>query len=282
MMSLQKHSFSFNQVRLAPAEQIDTHRQSSWELSYVVIGSGVRLIGDTAEAFQCGEVVMIPPEIPHGWLFNKDDTDSKGHIFNITITFTDEFLDHCSSVFPELRIYVERLKTIREAVKYDKQRANPIISILKSMREQDDVERLASMIRLLAIVSITDDTQKMGKYKKTDKKQERLNRIRTYVICNASRDISLDDVVRHVGMNRSAFCVFFKQCMGKTFITYLNEYRIELACQLLKQKNMSVSEICYHVGFTNIPYFNRTFKRMKGCSPTQYSASFSPINPQPF
>ena len=175
---------------------------------------------------------MIPPEIPHCWFFNNDSTNPNGKISNITITFTDEFLGHCSSVFPELRKYIEELKKVYEAVKFNKPKANLIASILKSMCNQKDVERLSSMIRLLAILSLTDETCIVGQYKKTDKKQERLNMIRIYVICNVSRDISLDDVVRHVGMNKSAFCVFFKQTMGKTFITYLNEYRIELACQL--------------------------------------------------
>ena len=276
MKPLQEHSFSFDHVCIAPDEQIGLHRQSSWELTLIVIGSGMKLIGDTTESFQCGEVVMIPPEIPHCWFFNNDSTNPNGKISNITITFTDEFLGHCSSVFPELRKYIEELKKVYEAVKFNKPKANLIASILKSMCNQKDVERLSSMIRLLAILSLTDETCIVGQYKKTDKKQERLNMIRIYVICNVSRDISLDDVVRHVGMNKSAFCVFFKQTMGKTFITYLNEYRIELACQLLKQKNMSISEICYHVGFTNIPHFNRVFKKTIGSSPSKYRYSFNP------
>lgn len=269
-MSANEYSFFFNFVSLAPGEQIGLHRQSSWELSYIMTGSGMRLIGDMTEPFQCGEVVMIPPEIPHCWLFNNDDTDAKGRISNITITFTDAFLNNCSSVFSELRLYIERLKEVSDAVKFDKRNAGFIATILKSMCDQDDVERLASMIRLLAILSSTDDACIVGIHKKIDKEQERLNMVHTYVICNATRNISLNDVVRYVGMNRSAFCVFFKRTMGKTFITYLNEYRVELACKLLKQKNMSVSEICYQVGFTNIPYFNRTFKKIKGCSPTGF------------
>ena len=75
-----------------------------------------------------------------------------------------------------------------------------------------------------------------------------MNQIQTYVICNAKRDITLDDVARYVGMNRASFCIFFKKATGKTFVTYLNEYRIGLACQLLRQKRMTVSEICYNVG----------------------------------
>jgi len=271
MIQSKGNSFFFNNVSLPPSEQIGLHRQSSWELSYIIVGSGTRLIGDRTEPFECGEVVLIPPEIPHCWFFNEDDIDSNGRISNITITFTDEFLTNCSSVFHELRSYVEKLKEVRDAVKFDKQNTYLIASILKSMCIQSDAERLASMVRLLTIISSTDNAHIVGIYKKISREQERLNMVHTYVICNAARDISLDDVVRYIGMNRSAFCVFFKRTTGKTFITYLNEYRVELACRLLQQKNMSVSEICYHVGFTNIPYFNRTFKKIRGCSPTKFN-----------
>ena len=80
MISFKEHSFTFNNVSLTPSEQIGLHRQPLWELSYIVTGSGMRLIGDMTEPFQCGEVVMIPPEIPHCWIFNNNDTDANGQI----------------------------------------------------------------------------------------------------------------------------------------------------------------------------------------------------------
>ncbi|WP_293740791.1 AraC family transcriptional regulator [uncultured Parabacteroides sp.] len=267
---MEKQSFSYNYVRLFPKEQIGLHRQSSWELTFIVIGSGIKLIGDTTEPFQSGEVVIIPPDIPHCWYFNGNNTNTEGKIVNITLSFTNEFLDRCSLSFPELHRYIEDLKKNQEALKYNRSQSVTIASILKSMYKQNEVERLSSIIRLLAILPLADKTHIVGKYKERDRKQERLDMIRVFITCNAYRNISLDDVVRHVGMNKSAFCTFFKQSIGKTFITYLNEYRIERACQLLKQENISISEICYHVGFTDIPYFNRVFKKHKGCSPSQY------------
>ena len=102
------------------------------------------------------------------------------------------------------------------------------------------------------------------------KEEQRLSQIRTWVICNADKEVSLDAIASHVGMNKSAFCTFFKKATGKTFITYLNEYRISLVCDLLKKGGMSVSEACYRAGFSDIPYFNRVFKRIKGCSPSAY------------
>lgn len=269
-MLLENQSFSYDYVRLFPQEQIGLHRQPSWELTLIVIGSGIKLIGDTTEPFQSGEVVIIPPEIPHCWYFNGDKIDTDGKIVNITLSFTHEFLNHCSLNFPELHRHIEKFKNIQEALKYNDSQSIIIASILKSMHKQNEVERLSAMIKLLAVLPLADKTRTVGKYTKKDKKQKRLDMIRIFVICNAYRNISLDDVVRHVGMNKSAFCSFFKQSTGKTFTTYLNEYRIELACQLLEQEYISISEICYHVGFTDIPYFNRVFKKYKGCSPSQY------------
>lgn len=273
MSGANKHSYLFSWVHLAPEEQIDLHQQPTWELSYVITGSGMRLIGNMTESFSDEEVILIPPEMPHCWYFDSDATDEEGKIENITLTFANEFLEHCSDSFPELSGHILRFKEKLNAIKFDKEQATVIIAILKEMCGQSAAERIASIIRLIIIVADSDEQCVVGKPQKVNKGQKRMNQIHTYVICNFKRAITLDDVARHVGMNRASFCIFFRKSTGKTFITYLNEYRIEIACQLLKQKKMSVSEICYYAGFNNVPYFNRVFKSNKGVSPGEYSRS---------
>lgn len=263
-------SFSYDHVLLSPKEQIGLHRQPTWELTYIVRGSGMRLIGDTTESFKSHEVVIIPPEIPHCWYFDENDTDANGEIENITLTFSTDFLNCCSSSFPEIRRYIHGIKEITEAIKYDESQSKHIACILKSMSKQNVPERLSSIVRLLTIIPLAEKCHIVGRYKKKDLKQERLDMIRIFVTCNAYRNISLNDIVRHIGMNKSSFCAFFRQCTGTTFTTYLNKYRIELACQLLRQKHTSISEVCYNVGFTDLPYFCRVFKKYKYCSPSQY------------
>lgn len=62
MSQTEKQSCTFDHVHLAPNEQIGMHQQSTWELSYVITGAGMRMIGDMTEPFTSGEVILIPRE----------------------------------------------------------------------------------------------------------------------------------------------------------------------------------------------------------------------------
>ena len=261
-------SFRFDSVCLLPDEQIDVHTQDSWELSYVITGSGVRLIGDRTEPFSSGEVVLVPPGIPHCWHFDHRTLDEQGRIANITICFRTNLLERIARTFPELGEVIERLLRCTDAVKFGIETTNRIIQCLRAMEGCEAPARVAPFLALLPLMADAAEGLVVGHHQTMSREQERLNRIRTYVICNASRPITLDDVARHVGMNRAAFCTFFRRTMGKTFVTYLNEYRVEQACNLLEQGGISVAEACYRSGFNNVPYFNRVFKRVKGRTPT--------------
>ncbi len=262
--------FSYDYVRLLPEQQIDLHQAPSWELSYVRTGAGTRLIGDTTEGFRSGEVVLIPPDIPHCWYFDSEVTEPDGNISNITVNFQSRVMDELESLFPSLGHAMTLVRSRRDAVLFSGERAARLIELLESMRPLPSAERVPLFIRLLLIIAEGDGEQIVGRHRTVDRERERLDRIRVYVICNVRREITLDDAARHVGMNRAAFCTFFKRVTGKTFVNYLNEYRVGLACRHLGRSRMSVSEICYHVGFNDVPYFNRLFKRLKGCTPTAF------------
>jgi len=264
-------SFRFDSVCLAPDRQIGRHQHDAWELSYISIGKGIRTIGDTREPFQAGEVILLPPGIPHCWEFDPEEVDGCGHIANITCSFTNELLDRCMSAFPSWQKTVEYLRMRREAIRYSRDAANAIAALLQMMEAQDEAHRAASFLGLLLMLPGNGCESVVGRPLAADKMQARLEQVRVYAICNAARPISIDDVARHVGMNRAAFCVFFKKTTGKTFVTWLNELRLERACRLLEEGRLSVGEICYQAGFNNVPYFNRLFKRIKGTAPSRWA-----------
>jgi two-component system, response regulator YesN len=64
--------------------------------------------------------------------------------------------------------------------------------------------------------------------------------------------------------------VIFKQEVGETFIDYITRTRIERAKELLKISHYKAYEISFMVGYNNPTYFSTTFKKLTGCSPTEF------------
>ncbi len=95
-------------------------------------------------------------------------------------------------------------------------------------------------------------------------------RVITHIQENYENKIMIDELANLCNMSPQYFCKFFKSIFGKTAIQYLNEYRIEKACELLQQEEYSISEICFSVGFDNFSYFIRKFKEYKNYTPSSY------------
>ena len=265
-----QETFRYTYVHLMPEQQIGLHDQDSWELSYVIKGSGMRLIGNTTMPFENGDLVLIPPKIPHCWYFNGKEVDNRGRIANISLMFTENLLTSLHSTFADLRESIDEIMECKNAIAFSKSTSLKIQQILLKMSDMDPRERIASVIKLLIMIA-DDKGEVVGRYIKVDKAQKKMDIIKTYIICNVRRNITLDEISTHVGMNKSAFCSFFKRMTGMTFVEYLNEYSIEMACRLIKEGEMSITEICYQTGFNDVPYFSRLFKRIKGVSPSRYS-----------
>lgn len=87
---------------------------------------------------------------------------------------------------------------------------------------------------------------------------------------NYSQEITLREASASLGFDSSYFCRIFKIATGATFTEYLNFVRICKAERLLSEGEGSILEISEAVGFSSVSYFNRIFKRFRGCSPGVY------------
>jgi AraC-like DNA-binding protein len=98
----------------------------------------------------------------------------------------------------------------------------------------------------------------------------RASKILSYLQQNFKNDISLTEAADITGMQVHAFCRFFKNLTSLTYSDFIIELRISYTCQLLKDSNLTITQIAFDAGFNNISYFNRTFKKSKGISPRDY------------
>lgn len=84
---------------------------------------------------------------------------------------------------------------------------------------------------------------------------------------NYDATFSLDELASRCDLNPSYFSRVFREKAGIPLFEYINRLRIERAVQLLRNSSLSILEIAMTVGYNNVSFFNRYFRKLKGCSP---------------
>lgn len=91
-----------------------------------------------------------------------------------------------------------------------------------------------------------------------------------YISENCTDQLTPDDVSRQIGMSKSHFSHLFKAYTDMTFVEFLTAERIKRAEAFFSDPKIHIVDAAYDSGFSSISSFNRAFRRIKGCSPTQF------------
>lgn len=109
--------------------------------------------------------------------------------------------------------------------------------------------------------------------------EDLLSKILLYVSEKYTTKLTLKDVSAHVGYDYSYISKLFKRTIGVTFKSYVNSIRINEACHLLLNREMSVCEVAEACGFSCIRTFNREFLKMVGSTPRALARSCAETAP---
>lgn len=96
------------------------------------------------------------------------------------------------------------------------------------------------------------------------------NRIMAYIDANFIGGITLERVAAEAGFSKFYFTRLFKQYTNTTFYQFLTLKRVLTAERYLASTDLTVSEIALQAGFDSISSFNRVYKQLRGCTPSQY------------
>ena len=100
-----------------------------------------------------------------------------------------------------------------------------------------------------------------------------IERVLAYIEKTPLSQITLKEVADNVHMNSSYLSQLFKQQLNKKFVDYITELRIEEGKRLLLSTSLRMSEIADRVGYSDLAYFSNNFKKIAGCSPTDFRKS---------
>ncbi len=91
-----------------------------------------------------------------------------------------------------------------------------------------------------------------------------------YIQYNYASPISVDHIAEYVGVSRSHLYRIFNRQIGLSPSEFLQKYRMNEACSLLRKKGLTIWEVAHSVGFSDALYFSRVFKKVKGVSPSHF------------
>lgn len=252
------------------------HFHPHYQLFTVIEGTGTRFIGDDIRPFSAGDTVFLAPNMPHLWRSDKAyfEKDSELRTRGVVVYFAEDFLGTDFFEKPEMRsikqLFVSASRGLDIAGKTQK-------NIIKELKELTMLKGFEGILRLLSILqklSLSAECMPIASfgYENMHKvsETERMRIVHEYVLKHYKEKISLAAIAQLTNMTEAAFCRYFKNRTNKTFSEFVSEIRIGQACQLLANKQLSITQICYESGFNTLSNFNAQFKALKGQTPRAF------------
>lgn len=100
-----------------------------------------------------------------------------------------------------------------------------------------------------------------------------VNSAKIYMQANLENKISISDVAKYIGLDRSYFARIFKKITGKSPKSYLQDLRLSYSLILLDQSDLTLKQIALNCGFNDYPHFYKSFFKAYEISPTTYKES---------
>lgn len=100
-----------------------------------------------------------------------------------------------------------------------------------------------------------------------------VKKVMEYIDMNYSRKIKIAGIAAYIGLDRSYLGSVFREYTQKSLQQFLLEYRVNKACMLMSDRELTISDISRSVGYDDPLLFSKMFKRVKGKSPKQFRDS---------
>lgn len=267
----------YMQERYKPCFNYPLHKHDAFELNFVEHCAGARrIVGDSIETLGEYDLAFIGCNLEHVWEQHECKT---GTIHEITIQmpanlFSDQWfgrrvMEPVKDMFDGAQVGIafgmkaimtvyDRLNTLAKSEPSFYAVQN-MVSILYDLATSGDFHHLASSHYSHAEIPVTS---------------RRIQVLKEYIDTHYSEEIRMETLSTMVNMTPNALSRFFKQRTNRSISNYINEVRIGQATLLLVSSNCTVVEISYKCGFNTISNFNRTFKAVKGLTPTEFKESY--------
>ena len=243
------------------------------EMEFIVVkkGRGLVTLDRESRLLEAGQAVIVLPGQLHGIRqYQQERMEYENIIFRLEMLLPKEG-DVCGPKFLEpyrdgkllypawidgsALYHEEMLECIRKMDELSEQRPRGYPLAVKGWLFQ---------FFFLMFSRVEPTLAEEGREKSLDKMKRILRRI------DYGKPLSIKEMAEFSGFSESHFMKFFKNHMGVPFVSYLNDYRLTLAARALAEGQEDVLTVAMDVGFSNVSYFNRLFKKKFRMTPLEY------------
>lgn len=244
------------------------HFHDEYELTLILKSTGTRMVGDSIDRFEEGDLVFIGKNLPHTWRNERLRSFRKPEALVLHF-FSSGFFE-----IPEMADIRHILNRSGRGIKITGATRDRAAAILLKMEHAKGADKMILLLSVLNLLTKSDDLIELSSVGFADSinapGSNRLNSVYEYIMNNFQKDIGLAKAAAVANMSPTAFSRYFKSRTRKSFTRCLIEMKIGYACKLLMKEDMTVAQVCYESGFQNLSNFNQQFKTITGLTPKKY------------
>ncbi|MCI5695897.1 MAG: AraC family transcriptional regulator [Treponema sp.] len=254
----------------APLYNLPVHWHLDYEIIHVVEGRYKMILGGSKIILNKDDYCIIQDGVLHGDDENIESCKYESIVFNYNLIRIKNFAqDSFLNDIAEHRVVLNRI------IRFDDHFIKREVDYLfDSLKKQDSGFELRTTGLLFCLFGYIKQKQLYSEDEKVlDKNKIRTEQMKTVLKLiseNYNQQITLEDMAEKAGMSPKYFCRVFKETTHRTPIEYLNAYRVDQACSLLRSSDESLINISLNCGFNDFSYFIKIFKKYKGMTPHKY------------
>ena len=249
------------------------HFYSDYKLCLITGTKDERYVGDHVGSFCREDLVLVGPNLPNKWisdtLYNRSSTTNY-----LTLKFTEQFVNGCMTIFPDLRFIQGLLSEARHSILFKAATVKEVKPLMRKPLWASSGRRIRLFIEILNIIAHATHRSPLTtirfKTSPPDRQSTAMNMVLHHIRCHLTNKIPQIELAHLSRQNVSALSRSFRKQTGVTLVQYISTKCIELACQDLYYLDISVRYICYKVGFRSVSSFNRQFSRLMGMPPLKF------------
>lgn len=249
------------------------HCHPEAELILVLQSHGYRIVGDSIQSLQRGDLVLLGPNLPHAYQ-HKDHLSAHPTPAHCVLLQFEEQVWSTMLDLPAMAPVRRLLQRASVGLQIQGPTRKHVAALLLEMLKLRGLPRIAVFLQTLDALAHSRTCRSVASSGYATAlpawEQERVDRVYQFIDQNYHRPIRLAEAARLAHMSEGAFSRFFRTHLGKTFPAFVNDLRIGRACRLLAESEMAITEIALTCGYRNLSNFNRQFLQAKRLSPSDF------------